>query len=249
MFYNLRIYYYISRYLNELKSISEERFEAMKDFRLKAGFYEENLRNAFELAKKAQLKRHNKITLTYEIYLDYFYKDDDFKSMIMNKYGMETYKLHLRAGGFDEKPSEAINSDKLKEDATLQSYAKEIQKHLFDLGCSFTTAGYVSAMALKHDRSALDQAISFCVGAIAENYCQLEDLTRLTMNGNIHLMTTSNMIKNYHENGQISKYVYQSVISILGSCLNRNKTSEEQEVLESLINQNYIGTEKLVSIK
>lgn len=245
MFYYLRNYYYISRYLKELKSISEEPFETIKDFRLKAGFYEKNLRKSFELTKKIQFKRHNKITLTYEIYLDYLYKDNEMKSMIINKYGMETYNIFLRAGGLD-KPSKDANTNKSK-DNDRHSYAKEIQKHLLDLGCTLTTAGYESAMALKHDRSALDQAVSFYVGAIIEQYLQL-DLIRSITEGSIYIMKASDKIKNYYENDQISKLAYQSVISILGSCLNPNKTDEEKSVLESIIKQNYLGNEKLISI-
>jgi DNA-directed RNA polymerase len=68
------------------------------------------------------------------------------------------------------------------------------------------------------------------------------------LDGHTHLTNTTNKIKNYFENGQISKLAYQSVMSILGSCLNPNKTDEEKAVLESLIKQNYLGEEKLVSL-
>lgn len=146
----------------------------------------------------------------------------------------------------EKKPLEAPNTNESKEADTRDSYAKEIQKHLLDLGCTFTPAGHISAMALKQDRSSLDQAISFCVGAIAENYSK--NLIQLMMDGHTHLTVTSNKIKKYYENGQISKHTYQSVISIIGSCLNPSKTNDEKEVLESLIKQNYLGNERLVSL-
>lgn len=247
MFYHLRNYYYISRYLKELKSIAEEPFETMKDFRLKAGFYEENLRKAFELTKKMQLKRHNKMTLTYETYLDYLYKDVEMKSMIINNYGIETYNIFLRAGGLNKKPVEEAGT--CNEMNTNQvAYAEEIQKHLLDLGCSLTKAGYMAAMALKHDRNPLDQAISFCVGAIAEKYCQIKDLIHSTMEGNTHLLTASQKIKMYYENKLISSHAYQSVTVIFGICLNRNRTNDEQSVLMSIVKQNYLGNEELISI-
>lgn len=247
MFYKLRFRYYLSRYFNELKAAADSSYEAMKDFTIKMG--SENLSKAFEITTKARLNKH-KEPLSYEQFLNDLYDmHHEYKPWIINKYGIETYKLFLRAGGLDEKTFDNTSISNSEKSTNHDAYANEIQKHLLDLGCTFTTTGFVSAMALKHDRSALDQAISFCVCTIAENYAQLDDLIRSTMNGNIHLTTISNQIKNYYENGQISKHAYQSVISILGSCLNRNKTSEEKETLEALIKQNYLGNEKLVSIK
>lgn len=159
---------------------------------------------------------------------------------------VEEIRVYLSECLGNKKVISAANTNELKEDSDHHSYAKEIQKHLRDLGCTLTTAGYVSAMALKHDRSALDQAISFCVGAITENYSK--NLIQLMFDGHTHLTKTSDKIKNYYENGQISKLAYQSVISTLGSCLNPNKTDEEKAVLESLIKQNYLGSEMLVFI-
>lgn len=245
MFYKMRVHYNILKCIKELKSISQEHYETMKDFRLKMGSHKKFLWKAYELSKKVQLSRHNKITLTYEIYLNYFYNDDGIKNMIINNYGMETYNIFLRAAELDKKSSEATPSYNDKMSESHDTYAKEIQKYLVDLGCSFTKTGYIAAMALKKDRSALDQAISFCVGAIVENYSKN---SQLIMSEHVHLKATSNKIKNYYENGQISKLAYQSSISIIGSCLNLNKTDEEKAVIESLINQNYLGSEKLVSI-
>ena len=246
MFYTLRINYYLSQYFKELKAAAHSPFETERDFVLKMG--SKNLTKAFELTQKVQFKRYNQATLTYEQFLYELYKSHhEFKSWIVNKYGSKTYSLFLRAGDLDEKVFEGSSNNKQKDDINHDEYAKEIQKHLLNLGCTFTTAGYVSAMALKHDRSTLDQAISFCISAIAENYIQLEDLARSTMEGNIYLMTTTNKVKNYYENGQISKQAYQSVISIPSTCLNNNKTSKDKKI-RILIKQNY-RQRKLVSIK
>lgn len=209
MFYYLRINYYLSRYFKELKSISEELSETMKDFRLKAGFYEKNLRKAFELTKKFQFKRYNKTTLTYEIYLDYLYKDDEMKSMIINKYGMETYNIFLRAGGLEEKPPEATKTNELKEDNDLLSYAKEIQEHLFDLGCSFTPAGFVSATALMQDRRPLDQAISFYIDAIVDKYSQFKNTIDTVTEGETLICTASNKLKSIMKMGKYQNLLFR----------------------------------------
>lgn len=244
MFYYLRINYYLARYFKELKKAADSPFETMKDFVIKMG--SENLTKAFELTQKLQLKRHNQITLTYEQFLSDFYKSHhEFKAWIVSKFGMETYKLFLRAGGLEEKPSEAANTIKSNENNVRISYAKEIEKHLFDLGCSLTKMGLDSALTLKHDRTPIDQAISFCVGAIVENYSKNP---QLMFSEHVHLNAASNKIKNYFKNGQISNFAYQSSISIIALCLKLNKTDEEKAVLKSIINQNYLGSEKLVFI-
>lgn len=250
IFENIQLNYYTSRYFNELKKAADSQYETMKDFIIKMG--SSDLSKAFEIIRKAQYKKFN-YDISYEEFLDYFYKSyagiPKYRHWIINKYGIDTWKLFLRAGGFEleEKPSETINTQIPQLNNVISDdYAKEIQKHLLDLDCTFTTAGHISAMALKQDRSALDQAISFCVGAIAENYSK--NLIQLMLDGHSHLTKTSDNIKNYYENGQISKLAYQSVISTLGSCLNPNKTDEEKTVLDSLIKQNYLGDEILVSI-
>lgn len=244
IFDNLRFSYYKSLYFKELKSAADSHYETMKEFVIKMG--SPALSKMFEIIRNLQRNKFGS-HITYEQFLDYFYtssaNDVEMKHWVVNKYGIDTWRLFLRAGGFEEEKPVEISANN---DATSSDYAKEIQQHLFDLGCTLTATGHISAMALKHDRSALDQAISFCVGAIAENY--FENLIHLTMNGHTHLTTASNKIKNYYENGKISKLAYQSTISVLGSCLNPNKTDEEKEVLESLMKQNYLGNEKLVSI-
>lgn len=160
----------------------------------------------------------------------------------------EEIRVYLSERLGNKQVTSAANTNETKEDNDRHSYTNEIQKHLHDLGCTLTAAGCVSAMALKHDRRALDQAISFYIGAIVDKYFQFKNLIDTVTEGKILIWTASNKIKNYYENGQISKLAYQSVISTLGSCLNPKKADDEKELLELLIKQNYLGDEKLVSI-
>jgi len=247
IFNNLRLNYYTSRYFNELKKAADSHYETMKDFVIKMG--SQNLSKIYEITREIQYNKFN-IDLTYEQFIETFFtlgaNSLETKYWVINHYGINTWQLFLRAGGLDETPLQSDNANKLKDENTLHNYAKEIQKYLGDLGCTLTKAGYMSAMALKHDRSPLDQAIGYCVSAVAEGY--FKNLIQQSMNGHTHLITISDKIKNYYETGKISKFAYQSTISILSSCINPNKTEDEKDVLESLIKQNYLGDEKLVFI-
>lgn len=248
---NFRLNYYLSTYFKELKRAADSPYETMKEFVIKMG--SPALSKVFEITREIQLNKFN-IDITHEQFLDIFYRSNtnnlETKYWVINKYGINTWELFLRAAGveLDDKTSEIVNKDKSQEDCSINNdHATEIQKYLRDLGCSFTSTGYIAAMALKKDRSALDHAISFCVGAIAENYSK--NLMQLVIDGqHTHLKSSSGKIKNYYENNQISKLAYQSSISTIGSCLNPNKTDEEKSLLESLIKQNYLGNEKLVFI-
>lgn len=250
IFHNLRLSYYTSLYFKELKISADSPFETTKDFAIKMGF--PALSKIFEITREIQHSRFNN-DITYEQFLDMFYtvnfNNPETKNWMIRKYGINTWRLFLRAGGIEQEeiPIKSMEEHTLPESITSKDYANEIQKHLRDLGCKFTTRGYLSALALKHDRSAIDQAISFYVKAIIDHYLQLDFLRSVT-EGSVYIIEASNKIKNYYENGKISKVAYQSVTSILGTCLNPQKTDEEKAVLESLINQNYLEGEKLVSI-
>jgi hypothetical protein len=178
---NIQLNYYTSRYFRELKKAADSQYEAMKDFIIKMG--SPDLSKAYEIIRAAQHKKFN-ANITYEQFLDYFYtsytSNVKYKYWIINTYGIDTWKLFLRAGGLEleEKPAEIVNVQIPQVNNVISNdYAKEIQKYLLNLGCTLTTAGHISAMALKQDKSALDQAISFCVGAIAENYVSVRAST------------------------------------------------------------------------
>jgi hypothetical protein len=250
IFDNLRLRYYTSLYFKELKIVANSSFETTKDFAIKMGF--PAMSKIFEITREIQRSRFN-CDITYEQFLDMFYtvnfNNPETKHWMIRKYGINTWKLFLRAGGLEqeEKSIEAVEERTSIKSVTSKDYADEIKKHLHNFDCQFTAQGYLFALALKQDRSAIDQAVIFFVTAIVDHCLQL-DFIRSVTEGSVHIREVSNKIKNYYENGQISNLAYQSVISILGTYLNPKRTNEEQAVLESLKNQNYLEGKQLVFI-
>lgn len=246
--------YHTSQYFKDLKKAADSPYNTYREFFLKVG--SPALSKIFELTRQIQIDNNN-LHLDYENFLRLFFiqgaKDRDTKHWIINNYGINTWELFLRVGaqehqGLSVTSTNDANVNHNNDEAT-NDYTQEIQQCLSDLGCTFTVPGLVAAKALKRDRSARDHALSLCMGAMAEHYRGREGLFKATLEGHPLIMRATDMVKSYYKENLISQYAHDVIISFCATCLNPNRTAEDEELIESLAHHNYLGDEKLVQIE